>query len=462
MLAVVVMQPIYTSVSDVLGRKIPLYAAIVLFAVGSVVFATAQSMVVVILGRVLQGLGGGGLDVLQEIIVADITSLKERPLYLGLLAIPMAIGTILGPIAGALFSQFVSWRWIGWVNLPAMGVASSLTFFLRLKPIDQSFRAKLARLDWLGIILFAAGSVCVSLPLSWAGEAYPWSSWITITPLTTGVAVLVVFGFYETSPVEPVFPRRIFANRTAIFTLIGAFLHGLVMYSCLSYIPLFFQAVFLEAPLQSAISMLPVCICVVVFSGISAFGVEYTRRYNLIIWLGWMFTAYGLGVWSSVDGTSPPAAKILVQMIAGVGLGTVFTTLTIPMQASVASADDAGLAVGILVGFRLFGALIGLAVGSTSFSSVFAKSSSALEPLLLDQLPVLKSTGGAIAFIPELRTLNLPADQMADLIGAYRKPFMTIWIIMASVSAAGFLSSLFVKELTLENEDLGKQRFEPP
>ena len=115
-----VTQPIYTSVSDALGRKVPLYAAFLLFTIGAVVFATAQDMAVLILGRVLQGLGGGGLDVLQEIILADMTTLKERSLYLGLITLPLAVGTILGPVVGALFSEFVSWRWIGWSELPCL------------------------------------------------------------------------------------------------------------------------------------------------------------------------------------------------------------------------------------------------------------------------------------------------------------------------------------------------------
>lgn len=89
-----------------LGRKLFLNGAILLFAAGSVVFSVRQTMAVVILGRVLQWLGGGGLGVFSEVIVADITTLKERPLYIGLLAVPMAVGCILGPILGAIFSEF--------------------------------------------------------------------------------------------------------------------------------------------------------------------------------------------------------------------------------------------------------------------------------------------------------------------------------------------------------------------
>lgn len=170
----VVIQPIYTSFSDIFGRKIPLYAAFVLFAVGSIVFAVARSMAVLIVGRTLQGLGGGCLDVLSEVIVADITTLQERPIYIGWLSLPMALGCIAGPILGAVFSEYVSWRWIGWINLPVTGVALFLAvFFMRLKPIDQAFRTQLGRIDWTGMAVFTAGCILFVLPLSWAGNMYP-------------------------------------------------------------------------------------------------------------------------------------------------------------------------------------------------------------------------------------------------------------------------------------------------
>lgn len=150
-LGVAITQPIYVSVSDVLGRKPPLYSSMILFFAGAIIFATAQSMPVLIAGRLIQGLGGGGIDVLEEIILADITSLKERPMYLGFIAVAIAAGSILGPIVGALFSEFASWRWIGWVNLPIVGLASVLAFFfLRLRAIPMTFSEKVRQLDWTG------------------------------------------------------------------------------------------------------------------------------------------------------------------------------------------------------------------------------------------------------------------------------------------------------------------------
>lgn len=84
-----------------------------LFAISTIVFATTRTISILIVSRLIQGLGAGGLDVLEEVILADITTLKERPLYLGPIATVIALGTITGPIIAALFSDLVNWRWIG-------------------------------------------------------------------------------------------------------------------------------------------------------------------------------------------------------------------------------------------------------------------------------------------------------------------------------------------------------------
>ncbi|RBQ71754.1 hypothetical protein FVER14953_20667 [Fusarium verticillioides] len=107
------MQPVWASISDAFGRKPPLYVCIGLFFIGSIAFAVAQNMKTIIVGRVLQGFGGGGIDVLIQVILADMTTLEERSKYLGLMGIPNAVGNILGPSVGALFSTYATWRWIG-------------------------------------------------------------------------------------------------------------------------------------------------------------------------------------------------------------------------------------------------------------------------------------------------------------------------------------------------------------
>lgn len=459
-LAIVITQPIYITISDVLGRKIPLYAAFLFFFVGSIVFGVAKNMPVLIVGRILQGLGGGGLDVLSEIILTDITSLKERPLFLGLYALPMAGGGVCGPLIGAAFSEFVDWRWIGWINLPIIAVGVLLAFFfLHLRPIDSSFHSKLRRLDWIGMLLFTIGSTTFALPLSWAGAMYPWSSWKTILPLIIGAVFLLVFAIYESKPADPVFPYRIFNNRTAVVTLIGAAAHGAVLYSILLYTPLFFQAVMLETPFKSAVSVLPSSACIVAFSIFGVISVEVLRQYRWGVIANGLLMTLGVGLWALWRNTSSRALLYGLQVIAAIGVGTLFTLLNIPMTASVQQADDMGVAAGILVSFRLFGALIGLAICSSVFNNVFEQRIASIGTLP-PSIELLKDVREAISFIPTLRVIDLQPRILEHVIEAYRVSMMAVFLTLAGIGAVGFFASLFTRELTIEREDLGRQQFE--
>ncbi|KIM94657.1 hypothetical protein OIDMADRAFT_45606 [Oidiodendron maius Zn] len=454
LLGVVVAQPIHASLSNVLGRKVPLHISMLLFATGSIVFATAPNMKAVIAGRILQGLGGGGLDILESIILTDITTLKERPLYLGVMAIPITAGSLLGPILGALLSEFVDWRWIGWINLPFVGIAFVLTYFLRLKPININFEKRISSLDYKGLLLFALGATAVVLPLSWSGSLYPWSSWKSIVPLVIGLIVLVVFGFHESKPGEVMMPLRIFDNMTSVMALLGGFIHGLVMYNMLLYFPLFFQAIFLQAPLRSAQSILLACGITLALSILAPLVVQQTRRYRLQLQMGWIFSTLSLGLWCSLSETSSRAKIDGIQAMLGVGIGTVFTTIAIPIQASVKNVDDAGHAAGMLIIFRIFGAVIGLATSSAVFSNVFQQHITALTPLP-ESLSYLKDGSQAISFIPYLRILDIEDAAVNTLINVYSKAFRAIWTVMACLSGIGLLSSFFIKDLDLERENLG-------
>ncbi|ORY12200.1 major facilitator superfamily domain-containing protein [Clohesyomyces aquaticus] len=460
LLAAVVAQPIYTAISDVFGRKIPLHSSFLWFVAGSIILATAQAMPMLIVGRVFQGIGAGGIDVLGEIILVDMTTLKERPLYLGLFSIPMAGGSILGPIIGALFSQQASWRWLGWMNLPISAFAFVLVlFFLRLKPIEQKFKEKLRRLDWIGIVLFTIGSTLFASPLSWAGAIYPWSSWKTILPLALSVMILVSLAFYERKPPEPIFPYRIFHNQTALVTLLTSFLVGAVVYSGILYMPLFFQAVELKSPLRSAVATLPMFCTSVAFSVLAGVLVEMVRRYRWVIILSWGFTTAAFGLVTLWDCDTSPAMNYGFQILLGGGFGPLMSILTLPMQASVQKVDDSGMAVGILISFRLVGGLAGLAMCSTIFNSVFRREIVSLGQIL-ESVAILRDAREAIRFIPELRNLQGQPELVSSVIDVYRRSIVAIFYMLAGVSGLGFLTSFFIQEITMEKEELGRQHFQ--
>jgi MFS family permease len=330
LLCVVVTQPLYTAVSDVFGRKPTLYFGLVLFAVGSLVFAVARGMITVVAGRVLQGIGGGGMDLMAEVIVADMTTLQERSLYLGLLAIPTAVGSILGPTQGALFTTNVSWRWIGWFNLPILAAAFLLLlFFLRLRPVDSSIAIKLKRVDWAGAGLSLVGVALLVVPLSWAGALYPWKSWETIAPLVVGILLVLAFLLYEFKvPKAPIFPLRLFRSRTANLTLLGNFIQGASLYSLLQYLPLFLQAVTVNTALGSAIKLLPTSVTSVVFAvgGVIMVGV-IGKGYRWPIRAYWLLLTLGSGL-LGLSGVNTPTSMLLgLPVLWGAAIGALMRLL---------------------------------------------------------------------------------------------------------------------------------------
>lgn len=375
------------------------------------------------------------------------------------MSIPMALGTILGPLMGAAFTEYLNWRWIGWVNLPLLAIDVLLAaLFLRLKSIDEPFLARFSRVDWTGSLLFTIGTTATVLPLSWADNLYPWSSWRTLVPLVIGLLTLVVFGFYENKPERPMFPHRIFRSRTSLMTLVTGTLHGLIIYPATTYIPLFFQSVKLQTPLESAISMLPSCCGVVGFSLLSGVVVEINRRYLWQFWVSWAIVAIGMGLFSMMGVQSSIAETAGFQLLASVGLGALFVVPSLSVQAD-ALVQDQGIAAGLLVGFRLFGALVGLAIGSTVFASVFDKSLSHVDSLP-EGVAVLRDPSSALGFIPRLRDLSVSSEVLNDIIMGYEKTFQAIWYVMAGFACLGFVTSLIIREQSLETEDVGRQHIQ--
>lgn len=452
------MLPVYTGLSEVIGRKIPLYAAFFLFTAGSVLFATAQSLPVLILARALQGSGCGGIDVLNEILVADITTLRERAFYIGLVSIPFALGSVLGPVVGALLGEYASWRWIGWMNLPLVALCLPLSIFcLTLKPLEGGLVQQLAGFDWCGLALFVVGAVALTLPLSWAGAMYPGDSWRTLLPLFVGVAVLGAFAWYESGAAQPILPYRIFRTRTAASALALSFVHGMIFYTLIFHLPLFFQSVRLEAPLRSSVSLLPFYVILMAFTGIAAVGIEWTRRYVWAVRLSWLFPSLGLGLCTLWGALATLAQTVSFEAMVAIGLGSLFTALPIMMQAST-QPDAHGHAVGILVSFRLFGAAVGLAVSAAAFSNQFSSAVATLSDMP-PALRLLLQENQALGSIPRLKELDLSPAELVAILSAYEQSFRAVFFVLTGLSCFGFLLTLLACEASIESDEAGKQEF---
>jgi MFS family permease len=223
--------PFMGSLSDILGRREILTAALLFFTIGSIVAGVAQSMDVLLLGRVLQGVGGAGILPMTQIVLCDIVPLRVRPKYASVAQLAWAIGSISGPLIGGLMVQHVTWRWIFYLNLPFCGVGMAIVpFIIRLKTKQSSIIAKLMRIDWIGGFLFIASMTSFLMAVTWGGVDHAWDSAATLAPLIIGIVGTILSILWEKwGAREPFIRLSIFANRSALAGYYCAMTQGLVV-----------------------------------------------------------------------------------------------------------------------------------------------------------------------------------------------------------------------------------------
>lgn len=234
-LASTVLQPTVAAFSVIWGRRNMVYISSALFFAGALLAGLAGNPTVLLAGRTLQGVGGGGLLSLTEVIITDLVPLQFRATWFSLLSMIWAIGTVAGPLIGAGFSQNVSWRWVFYINLPIIGAAVVATFFfLNQVPVGegQNMRKKLARFDWLGSFLFVASATGFLFGITTGGTVFEWSSWRVILPIVIGPLGFVAFAFWEVKfAAEPIVEAGIFSNRDMINAYIQTMFHGAITWS---------------------------------------------------------------------------------------------------------------------------------------------------------------------------------------------------------------------------------------
>ncbi|KAJ7911077.1 major facilitator superfamily domain-containing protein [Mycena leptocephala] len=215
LIAAASMSPAYGKLSDIFGRKQVLYPSILIFLVGSALCGAAKSMTWLILARALQGIGGGGIQQLVQIVIGDIVALEERGTYGSFIGAMWGIAGVLGPLVGGALTDHVSWRWAFWINLPTGGLAGlMLFFFLNLNPHHGKTLWEHAReFDFVGLFLFVGGVVCLLLGFSQSQNG--WDKPATIALLVIGCVALVLGVLFENwTDRSPIIPPRLFKTRT--------------------------------------------------------------------------------------------------------------------------------------------------------------------------------------------------------------------------------------------------------
>ncbi|RMZ85099.1 hypothetical protein DV738_g70, partial [Chaetothyriales sp. CBS 135597] len=442
LLASTVLQPTFASFSHIFGRVPMVLTAITFFMAGVLMAALCNNFGLMLAGRTIQGIGGGGIIALTEILITDLIPLRFRGQWSGMISGTWSLGSVTGPVIGGAFAS-VGWRWIFWINLPFIGVCYVLIpLFLRLNMVPSSIVSKLMRVDWIGTVIFVGSSVSFLVPLTWGGVMYPWSSWRTLVPLLIGAAGLACFVLYEKflAP-QPSIPLSIFANRTANTAFFTTVLHGILLWCLLYYQPLYYEAVKGYKPVIAGIALFPSTFTVAPIAVISGFSITKLNRYRWCIYAGWAMTTLGCGLLVLLDVDTTIAQFIFINIVPGIGLGLLFPSLQFQLQAA-SSSKDVAFAVAMFSFFRAFGQTLGVAIGGVIFQNQMTHKLRAY-PHFAAIASELAQDATALVYIIQ----GTPAGQdKSDLLTAYNGSIRSIYIFLTACAGLGLVTCIWIKE----------------
>jgi EmrB/QacA subfamily drug resistance transporter len=367
LLAQAVTVPVYGKLADLFGRKPVILFGIGLFLLGSILCGAAWSMGALIAFRVVQGLGAGAILPITITIAGDLYSTEERAKVQGYIASVWGIASVVGPTLGGVFSEYTTWRWIFFVNIPLCLLAAAMLIRNLHERVERSRPA----IDYRGAALLTAGLTLVILAVLEGGQAWAWDSPVSVGILAVGLALLGVFWFAERAAAAPVLPLWVFRRRLlvvsgAVSAGVGAILLGLT-----SYVPTYVQEVIGTGPLVAGFALAALTLGWPVAASQS--GRIYLRiGFRGCALIGTVVILAGAALLLLLDRDSNVYQVGAACLVIGLGMGLTASPTLIAAQSSVGWKDRGVVtannlflrSLGSSLGVAVFGALANAVIGS--------------------------------------------------------------------------------------------------
>jgi EmrB/QacA subfamily drug resistance transporter len=356
LLAQAVTVPVYGKLADVFGRKPVMLVGIGLFLVGSILCGFAWSMGALIAFRAVQGLGAGAVQPMSMTIVGDLYSLQERAKVQGYIASVWGISSVVGPTLGGVFSEYVSWRWIFFVNIPLCLIAAA-TIGLRF---HERLERRRPRIDYAGAGVLTVALTLLILGLLEGGQAWAWGSPQGIAVLAAGAVLLGVFVLIERRAADPVVPLRLLRNRLLVTTSLVAACVGAILLGLTSYVPTFVQVVLGTGPLVAGFALAALTL---------GWPLSASQSGRLYLRIGFRATALigagviglGSGLLLLLDASTSVLQVGATSFVIGLGMGFAAAPTLIAAQSAV-QWQERGVVTGTNMFFRSAGSAVGVAV----------------------------------------------------------------------------------------------------
>jgi EmrB/QacA subfamily drug resistance transporter len=398
--------PLYGKLSDIWGRRAMILTAIGLFMAGSAMAAAAPDMTMLILGRGLQGVGGGGILPLCQSVIADVVAPRERGRYQAYMGVVWVTSGVGGPVIGGFIAEHLHWSLIFWINVP-LGIAAALLTHIHLQRIPRHERRH--KLDVLGAGLMMGSAIPLLLALTWGGTHYPWTSPFILGLIGLSMVLSFLFGWRLVRAPEPFLPLTVLNNPVMRMGTTSASLAMGVQIGLTIIVPLYFEVVHKLSATESGVALIPIALTTP-GSLLSGQAMLYWKHYKRAPMIGLTCALFALLflIWRP---DLPLSMVIVALSVVGTAVGLTFPVTTVSIQNAVPH-HQVGVAMGALNFFR-------------SLASAFIVA--VLGAILLAGLGVAPQRGGrAVSLVA-----TVSGSAGTDVAFVFRWVFLAAWIFLA-------------------------------
>ncbi|WP_327235725.1 MFS transporter [Streptomyces sp. NBC_01317] len=451
LLAMTATTPLWGKLSDLFSKKLLVQIALVIYVTGSMVAGLSQSAGMLIICRVFQGIGVGGLSALSQIVMAAMIAPRERGRYSGYLGATFAVATVGGPLLGGVITDtsWLGWRWCFYVGVPF----AVLALVVLQKTLKLPVVKREVKVDWSGAFFITAAVSLLLIWVTFAGSKYEWASWQSYVMVGGSLVLGALFVLVESRAREPIIPLRLFRNRTITLASIASLFVGIGMFTGTVFFSQYFQLARDKSPTMSGLMTIPMIGGLALSSTVSGQVITRTGRWKAWLVSGGALLTAGLGLLGTIRVDTPYWHIAIYMALMGLGIGMMMQNLVLSTQNQV-TAKDLGAASSTVTFFRSLGGAVGV-------SALGAVLGSRITHYVKDGLADLGPQGAALGHagtgggaIPDLSALPVPLRNVME--SAYGHGVGDVFLFAAPAALLAFLATLFIKEVALRTKAGGE------
>ncbi|HYF77703.1 MAG TPA: MDR family MFS transporter [Symbiobacteriaceae bacterium] len=434
--------PVYGKLADLIGRKKTFTLGAVIFLAGSALCGMSQSMVQLIIFRGIQGLGAGAIQPTVQTIIGDIFSPAERAKMQAWFSGVWGFSALVGPLVGGLMVDYMSWRWLFYINLPLGALALVMVW----RHLHEKVEHKATSIDYIGSVTVTLGLTSLLLALKFGGAELPWTSPEVLALLGGAIFLLVLFILQERRAKDPMMPLWLFTRPIIGLSVLTTFMVGGVMYGTSVYLPIWAQGVQGFTATKSGMSLLWMSVGWPIAAVVGGrFIMKMGSRPSMVLGLSLnLAAAIGLMILGRTYHDIPPVAFALVTFTIGSGMGFSQLAAVLAVQNSVEWAQR-GVATALLTFQRTLGGLVWVSI-----------MGSAMNVSLLGRMKAIpgvnaanaKEAGDIANKLLDPQTWDLlPAGQLGALRDALAFALRNVHVLMVVAAALSLLVAFMLPNM---------------